>query len=91
MDSRTKQEKIRELYLADVPPRACAVYLYLYQRCYDKEFCFPAISTICSDIKLSRSTVKRALNDLVNAGFVVKGRRYRPNGGNSSNIYYLGH
>ncbi len=86
----TKLEKIKELYRADLPPRACSVYLYLYQRCYNKESCFPSIKTICADMKLSRSTVKRAIDDLEKAGFIVKERRYRDNGGNSSNLYRLG-
>lgn len=86
----TKLEKIKELYRADLPPRACSVYLYLYQRCYNKESCFPSIKTICADMKLSRSTVKRAIADLEKAGFIVKERRYRENGGNSSNLYRLG-
>ena len=41
-------------------------------------------------MKLSRSTVKRAISDLEKAGFVIKERRYRDNGGNSSNLYRLG-
>ena len=86
---QTKLEKVKELYLAEVPSRACSVYLYLFQKCYNKDSCFPAIKTICSDMKMSRSTVKRAISDLEKAGFVVKERRYRENGGNSSNIYYL--
>ncbi len=85
----TKLEKIKELYRADVPPRACSVYLYLFQRCYSKEYCFPSIATICSDMKLSRSTVKRAIADLEKAGFIHKVRRYRENGGNTSNLYVL--
>ncbi len=86
----TKNNMINELYLADVPPRACCVYLYLYQRCYNKESCFPAIKTICSDTKLSRSTVKRAIADLEKAGFIIRERRFRENGANSSNEYILG-
>lgn len=86
----TKLEKIQELYRADIPPRACSVYLYLYQRCYNKDFCFPSIKTICADMKLSRSTVKRAIANLEKSGFIVKERRYRENGGNSSNLYRLG-
>ena len=86
---QTKLNKVKELYLAEVPSRACSVYLYLFQKCYNKDSCFPAIKTICSDMKMSRSTVKRAISDLEKAGFVVKERRYRENGGNSSNIYYL--
>ena len=85
----TKKDKLTELYRADLPPRAAAVYLYLYQRCNKEDSCFPAIRTICRDMKLSRSTVKRAIADLEKAGFVVKMRRYRENGGNSSNLYVL--
>ncbi len=85
----TKLEKIQELYRADLPSRAAAVYLYLYQRCYNKDSCFPSIKTICADMKLSRSTVKRAIVDLEKAGFIMKERRYRENGGNTSNEYYL--
>ena len=86
----TKLEKIQELYRADIPPRACSVYLYLYQRCYNKDSCFPSIKTICADMKLSRSTVKRAIANLEKSGFIVKERRYRESGGNSSNLYRLG-
>lgn len=90
MNNNTKQDRIKELYLADLPPRAYAVYHYLFYKCFNKESCFPAISTICSETKLSRSTVKRAINDLERAGFIDKERRYRENGGNSSNLYKLG-
>ena len=85
----TKLDRIKALYKAELPPRAAAVYLYLFQRCYNKESCFPAIPTICSDMKLSRSTVKRAIADLEKAGFIQKVRRYRENGGNTSNEYFL--
>ena len=85
----TKLTKINELYRADLPPRACSVYLYLFQRRYNKESCFPAIATICADTKLSRSTVKRALNDLERAGFVKRLIRHRENGGQTSNLYML--
>ena len=43
----------------------------------------------CSDTKLSRSTVKRALNDLERAGFVKRLTRHRDNGGQTSNLYML--
>ena len=89
-NSSKKLEKVKEVYMSDIPSRACSVYLYLYQKCYNKDSCFPAIKTICSDMKLSRSTVKRAIADLEKAGFVTKERRYRENGGNSSNLYCLG-
>lgn len=88
--NNTKQDRVKELYLADLPPRACSVYYYLYHKCYNKDSCFPAISTICRETKLSRSTVKRAIGDLEKAGFIDKERRYRQDGSNSSNLYILG-
>lgn len=63
MKSNTKQDRVKELYLADLPPRACSVYYYLFHKCYNKDSCFPSISTICKETKLSRSTVKRAIRD----------------------------
>ena len=38
---------------------------------------------------LSRSTVKRALADLEQHGYLAKLPRYRPNGSNTSNLYTL--
>ena len=49
----------------------------------------PPRATICADTKLSRSTVKRALNDLERAGFVKRLIRHRENGGQTSNLYML--
>ena len=37
----------------------------------------------------SRSTVKRALTDLEQHGYLAKLPRYRPNGSNTSNLYTL--
>ncbi|MDE7194227.1 MAG: helix-turn-helix domain-containing protein [Oscillospiraceae bacterium] len=51
--------------------------------------CFPAINTIAADLKMSRSTVKRALDDLEIAKYLRHERRYRQSGGNSSNLYFL--
>ena len=41
------------------------------------------------DMNLSRSTVKRALADLEQHGYLAKLPRYRPNGSNTSNLYTL--
>ncbi len=84
-----KVANLSKVYAADIPPRAVAVYLYLYQKTNKEASCFPSIATICRELKLSRSTVKRAIADLVQQGFIRKGDRYRPNGGRSSNLYFL--
>ena len=77
------------VYNSDLPSRAVIVYMYLKDRANINNQCYPSISTISNDLKLSRSTVKRAITDLVKAGCLSKEKRWRDNGGKSSNIYSL--
>lgn len=77
------------LYSSELPHRAVAVYMYLRDRCDQDGKCYPAISTIARELKLSRSTVKRALSDLEKSGHIRKEQRWRENGGKSSNMFYL--
>ncbi|WP_312354577.1 helix-turn-helix domain-containing protein [Aminipila sp.] len=72
-----------------LPHRARTVYMYLRDRTGQGQDCWPAIKTIASDLQLSRSTIKRALNDLVKAGLIEKEVRYRENGSNTSNRFIL--
>lgn len=71
----------------ELPARARAVYMYLRDRSDAEGKCWPGIKTIASDLKLSRSTVKRALNDLEKSGYLERKHRRRPNGSSSSNLY----
>ena len=77
------------LYHSDLTHRAISVYTYLADRANDNGECWPAIPTIASDLKLSQSTVRRALQDLRKAGFLETEQRYRTRGGNSSLLYRL--
>lgn len=77
------------LYSSELPHRAVAVYMYLRDRCDKDGKCYPAIGTIARELKLSRSTVKRALADLEQSGRLRKEQRWRENGGKSSNLFYL--
>lgn len=72
-----------------LPGRAVAVYMYLSDRTNRSGTCWPGINTIAKDLNLSRSTVKRALNDLVQHGYLRKDFRYRENGGKTSNLYTI--
>ena len=65
------------LYRMDLPHRAVSVYIYLSDRADKNGECWPAIPTIASDLKLSQSTVRRALHDLRKAGLVSTEQRYR--------------
>ena len=68
----------------ELPSRAKAVYTY---RSDAEGKCWPGIKTIASDMKLSRSTVKRALHDLERHGYLKKASRQRANGSSTSNLY----
>lgn len=73
----------------ELPHRARAVYLYLRDRAGKGSDCWPAVKTIAADLQLSRSTIKRALHDLVGAGLIEKELRFRENGSNTSNRLIL--
>ena len=77
------------LYSSELPHRAVTVYMYLRDRCDKDDKCYPAIGTIAAELKLSRSTVKRAIADLIQCGRLRKEQRWRENGGKSSNMFYL--
>ena len=73
----------------ELPSRAKAVYMYLRDRSDAEGKCWPGIKTIASDMRLSRSTVKRALDDLCRAGLLQKDPRWRENGSLTSNLYHV--
>ncbi len=77
------------IYSANLPHRAVSVYMYLRDRADDKGCCWPSIRTIGRELGLSRSTVQRALKDLMASGFLTKEARYRENGSHSSCLYTI--
>ena len=77
------------IYAAELPHRAVAVYMYLRDRSDSEGTCWPSIGTIARELRLSRSTVQRALNDLYRAGFLDKQNRHRPNGSLTSNLFTI--
>lgn len=73
----------------ELSPRAKTVCMYLHDCANREGESWYAIGTIASDLGLSRSTVKRDLDNLVRQGRVEKKPRYRKNGGCTSNLYRL--
>lgn len=78
-----------EIYAKELPHRAKAVYMYLKDRSNQEGQCYPAIGTIAKELQLSRRTVERAIDDLVQAGLITKEQRWRENGGRSSLLFTL--
>jgi len=78
-----------KIYQSDLSHRARTVYMYLKDHAGKDGSCWPGIKTIATELKLSRSTVKRALDDLCREGLISKEKRWRENGSFSSNRYRL--
>ena len=72
-----------------LPVRAKTVYMYLRDRSDKERKCWPGINTIAAELNCSRSTVKRALDDLCRAGLLQKDPRWRENGSLTSNLYHV--
>ena len=81
--------RLNFLYCMDLSQRAKLVYLYLYDRKNKDNVTWPGINTIARDLSISRTTVKRAIQDLEDAALVTKEAHYRKNGSATSNRYYL--
>lgn len=81
--------RLDHIYRSELPHRAVSVYTYLSDRANKEGECWPAIPTIARELKLSQSTVRRALQDLRKAGLISTEQRLRENGGKSSLLYSL--
>ena len=73
----------------ELSPRAKSVLIYLKDHANKQGTCWPGINTIAAGVSLSRSTVKRAMDDLVKAGLVERSSRWRENGSLTSNLYRI--
>ena len=77
----------QSIYHSELNHRARAVYMYLKDHADMQGRCWPGIKTIAAELNLSRSTVKRALDDLYKEGLISKEPRWRENGSYTSNLY----
>lgn len=86
-----KFEYMQRAFSSELKPRARLVLQVLILHCNKEGECFPSIKTIAAKCGYGVSTVKRALDELVKAGYIVKQARFdeRKNGGQTSNLYTL--
>ena len=73
----------------ELSAKAKQVLVYLHDQANRDGESWYAIGTMARDLSLSRSTIKRALAELIRQGRVEKRARFRENGGRSSNWYRL--
>lgn len=86
-----KFKYMERAFSSELRPRARLVLQVLVLHCNKEGECFPSIKTIAAKCGYGISTVKRALDELVEAGYITKQARFdeRKNGGQTSNLYTL--
>lgn len=75
------------IFRDDVSFRAQSIYRYLRYRQGKNESCYQSHKTISRENKCSVSTVKRAIDELVQKGYIEKINQRRSNGSKTSNRY----
>lgn len=87
----TKQAELKkQAYASTLKSRALSVLIYLIDRSNKELTCFPAIPTMAEQLHISVSTVKRALHELLDSGYIKKDARFREKSkGQTSNLYTL--
>ncbi len=79
-----------KLYKKDeLPQRAKLVYIYLSDRSDKDGKSWPSVKRMAKDLSISEKTVRRAVQDLDQAGLVKKEYAFRKNGSYTSNRYFL--
>ncbi len=86
-----KKSEIKNiLYKKNLKSRPLSILLYLIDRANKDLVCFPSIKTISKDLNISVSTTKRALNYLVEIGYIEKTQRFLDiTGKQTSNLYTI--
>lgn len=86
-----KIKLMQTIYASNLKSRAILVMNYLIFRANKEGTCFPSIKTIAKECHISVNTVKRALDELIKAGYVQKDARFieEKNGAQTSNLYTL--
>lgn len=78
-----------DVFNSELSHKAVCVYFYLNERAGKKRVCYPSIARIASDVRLSRSTVIRAIRELKEFGLIETKQRWRNNGGRSTLEFYI--
>jgi len=73
----------------DISGYAKAVFVYLCRRADDDSQAFPTHARVAGDVGFSESTVRRAIDSLIEAGLLTRQPRYDGRGFQVSNIYTL--
>ena len=78
---------LNSIYDSNLTTTEIAVYLFLKDHSNKKGECFHSKRSIATAINKSPRTVQYCLRELERCGLILCTPRYRPNGGQSSNLY----
>ena len=84
-----KMAAYERIYMDDLPQRAIALWLYLSRRANKDGQCWPGINRIARELHMSRSTVKRAIDDLEASHWLTTEQRWRKNGASTTMLFTL--
>lgn len=86
-----KFEYMQSAFSSGLKPRARLVLQCLVYHADREGSCFPSLKTIAAECSYGLTTIKRALRELCEAGYVIREARFdkRKNGGQTSNLYTL--
>lgn len=80
-------KEFEKIYHDEVSCKAVLIYRYLRDRQGKHDNCYPSHKRIARDNKCSVSTVKRAINELVQKGYIEVIHRRHSSGAKRSNLY----
>lgn len=78
----------RDIMTCDISIYSKAVYCLLVSYAGEKDYCFPSLKTMCSDLKISKPTIINALKELISVSLIEADKRKTAQGENVTNIYY---
>jgi predicted transcriptional regulator len=73
----------------DLSHQAKLIYVFLCRFADSESQSFPSYSTIAEKCNISVTSVKKAIKELVEARLLVKRKRYREDGSQTSNLYEI--
>ncbi|MED2754611.1 helix-turn-helix domain-containing protein [Bacillus thuringiensis] len=93
-----KDERVRSFFILDnevvdderLTHKEMAVYITLCRHVnHETGVCFPSLATIGQKVGMSKNTVIKALNTLIEMGYITKEKRASKEQGNMSNCYRI--
>lgn len=77
----------RDIMISDISIHSKALYALLVSYAGEKQTCYPSINTICKNLKVSKPTIIKSINELKNNKLVIVQKKITKEGDYGNNIY----